>query len=141
MGVEKQVLKEGDGVTFPKKHDEVSMEYTGSTSFQFVGRDLTNRLGWLYDESKADNKGNQFDSSVGRGSLVTEIGVGRVIRGWDEGILGSSESAPMSLGEKATLTITPDYGYGDRGFHGYIPPNARLVFDVELKAINGNKAS
>ncbi|KAL5394535.1 Fork head 1 [Paraphaeosphaeria minitans] len=125
MGVEKQVINEGDGVTFPKKHDEVAMEYTG----------------WLYDETTADNKGKKFDSSVGRGNLVTEIGVGRVIRGWDEGILGSDEAAPMSLGEKSTLTITPDYGYGDRGFPGHIPPNAILVFDVELKAINGNKTS
>ncbi|KAF1980063.1 FKBP-like protein [Bimuria novae-zelandiae CBS 107.79] len=124
MGIEKQVIREGNGVC-PQKHDEVSMEYTG----------------WLYDESKADKKGNQFDSSVGRGDLVTEIGVGRVIRGWDEGILGTSGSAPMSLGEKATLIITPDYGYGARGFHGFIPPNAMLVFDVELKAINGQSAS
>ncbi|KAF2437933.1 peptidyl-prolyl cis-trans isomerase [Karstenula rhodostoma CBS 690.94] len=125
MGVEKQILKEGDGVTFPKKHDEVAMEYTG----------------WLYDESQEDKKGKKFDSSVGRGNLVTEIGVGRVIRGWDEGLLGSCEAAPMSLGEKATLIITPDYGYGDRGFPGFIPPNAMLVFDVELKVVNGTKAS
>ncbi|PSN69261.1 peptidyl-prolyl cis-trans isomerase [Corynespora cassiicola Philippines] len=125
MGVEKQVLQAGNGVDIPKKHDEVSMEYTG----------------WLYDESKPDNKGNQFDSSVGRGDLITPIGVGRVIRGWDEGILGSDSSSPMTLGEKATLTISADYGYGARGFPGHIPANARLIFDVELKAINGKKAS
>ncbi|KAF2242927.1 peptidyl-prolyl cis-trans isomerase [Trematosphaeria pertusa] len=125
MGVEKQIVKPGNGVDTPKKHDEVSMEYTG----------------WLYDETAADKKGNKFDSSVGRGDLITEIGVGRVIRGWDEGILGSASAPPMSLGEKATLTISADYGYGNRGFPGHIPPNARLIFDVELKAINGKKAS
>ncbi|KAF9734704.1 peptidyl-prolyl cis-trans isomerase [Paraphaeosphaeria minitans] len=114
MGVEKQVINEGDGVTFPKKHDEVAMEYTGSTASPIRWPKSHLHPGWLYDETTADNKGKKFDSSVGRGNLVTEIGVGRVIRGWDEGILGSDEAAPMSLGEKSTLTITPDYGYGDR---------------------------
>ena len=124
MGVEKQVIRSGNGVDIPKKHDEVSMEYTG----------------WLYNANEPNNKGTQFDSSVGRGDLNTEIGVGRVIRGWDEGILGSDSSAPMSLGEKATLTISADYGYGSRGFPGHIPPNSKLIFDVELKAINGKRA-
>ncbi|KAF2475633.1 peptidyl-prolyl cis-trans isomerase [Lindgomyces ingoldianus] len=124
MGVEKKVLKTGNEVDFPKKHDEVSMEYTG----------------WLYDDNASDKKGTKFDSSVGRGDLITPIGVGRVIRGWDEGILGSGSTAGMSLGEKATLTISADYGYGSRGFPGHIPENARLIFDVELKAINGKKA-
>ncbi|KAF2180512.1 peptidyl-prolyl cis-trans isomerase [Zopfia rhizophila CBS 207.26] len=125
MGVEKQVLKAGDGVNFPKKNDDVSMEYTG----------------WLYDPKCENKKGQKFDSSVGRGDLITPIGVGRVIRGWDEGILGSSSTLPMSLGEKATLTISPDFGYGTRGFPGHIPANAMLIFDVELKAINGKQAS
>jgi len=123
MGVEKEVLSPGNGVDFPKKHDEVAMEYTG----------------WLFDDTKGNKKGKQFDSSVGRGDLITPIGVGRVIRGWDEGILGSSSSDAMSLGEKATLTITADYGYGAQGFPGHIPANARLIFDVQLKAINGKK--
>ncbi|PSN58692.1 peptidyl-prolyl cis-trans isomerase [Corynespora cassiicola Philippines] len=90
----------GNGVDVPKKHDEVSMEYTGT---------------------------HMFDSSVGRGDLITPIGVGRFIRGWDEGILGSDSSSPMTLGEKATLTISADYGYGARGFPGHIPANARLI--------------
>jgi FK506-binding protein 1 len=124
MGVQKQLIREGNGRDFPKKNDEVSMEYTG----------------WLYQEDAADKKGTQFDSSVGRGDLMTQIGVGRVIRGWDEGILGSSETEGMSLGEKSTLTISSDYGYGARGFPGHIPANAKLIFDVELKAINGKKA-
>ncbi|CBX90672.1 FK506 binding protein proline rotamase rapamycin-binding protein [Plenodomus lingam] len=124
MVVEKAVIRPGNGIDTPKKNDEVSMEYTG----------------WLFDEDAPDCKGKQFDTSVGRGDLITPIGVGRVIRGWDEGILGSQSSSPMTLGEKATLTISADYGYGARGFLGYIPANAKLIFDVELKAINGKKA-
>jgi len=123
MGVEKVIISPGNGVDFPRKGDRVAMEYTG----------------WLYHPSTVDNKGNQFDSSVSRGDLVTDIGVGKVIKGWDEGILGSANSTTMSLGEKATLTITPDYGYGASGFPGHIPPQATLVFDVELKAINGKR--
>lgn len=96
--------------------------------------------GWLYSDDAPDKRGKQFDSSVGRGDLITPIGVGRVIRGWDEGILGSASSAPMTLGEKTRLTISADYGYGAGGFPGHIPANAKLIFDVELKAINGKRA-
>ncbi|KAL1800642.1 hypothetical protein ACET3X_000984 [Alternaria dauci] len=124
MGVEKLVIKPGNGIDYPKKHDEVSMEYTG----------------WLFDDDAPDHKGGKFDTSIGRGDLITPIGAGRVIKGWDEGILGSAEASPMTLGEKATLIITPDYAYGPRGFPGHIPANAKLIFDVELKAINGKKA-
>ncbi|KAJ9635772.1 FK506 binding protein proline rotamase rapamycin-binding protein [Coniosporium tulheliwenetii] len=127
MGVFKKVIRKGNGVDKPKKGDSVTMEYTG----------------WLYDENQANNgyKGTQFDSSVGRGDFVTEIGQGRVIKGWDDGIIGADNTEGMTLGEKATLIISSDYGYGSRGFPGHIPPNASLVFDVELKAINGKKAS
>ncbi|KAF1913321.1 hypothetical protein BDU57DRAFT_522165 [Ampelomyces quisqualis] len=124
MGVEKVMLKRGNGTDVPKKHDEVSMEYTG----------------WLYDDNIPNKKGKQFDTSVGRGDLITPIGVGRVLLGWDEGILGCGSSPPMTLGEKATLTISSDYGYGEKGFLGYIPANAKLIFDVELKSINGKRA-
>lgn len=86
--------------------------------------------GWLKDTSKPDNKGAQFDSSVGRGDFVTAIGKGRVIKGWDEGVV------QMKLGEQAILDITYDYAYGDRGFPGAIPPKADLLFQVELKKIN-----
>ncbi|WP_368773885.1 FKBP-type peptidyl-prolyl cis-trans isomerase [Streptomyces sp. A1136] len=68
-------------------------------------------------------RGKKLDSSVDRGTpFVTKIGVGRVIRGWEEGV------PAMSLGEKARLTVTSDYGYGDRGYPGLIPPqrHARL---------------
>ncbi|EON66164.1 hypothetical protein W97_05407 [Coniosporium apollinis CBS 100218] len=127
MGVFKRVILKGNGVDRPEKGDSVTMEYTG----------------WLYDENQANNgyKGTQFDSSIGRGDFVTEIGQGRVIKGWDDGIIGAGNTEGMTLGEKATLIITSDYGYGSRGFPGHIPPNASLVFDVELKAINGKKAS
>lgn len=67
----------------------------------------------------------RFDSSVGRGDFKTRIGVGQVIKGWDEGII--SADGGMTLGEKSTLVISGDYAYGDRGFPGLIPPNATLI--------------
>jgi FK506-binding protein 1 len=124
MGVEKVLIRSGNGIDYPKKHDEVSVEYTG----------------WLFDDTASDNKGTQFDTSTGRGDLITPIGVGRVIRGWDEGIVGNADTSPMTLGEKSTFTITGDYAYGARGFPGYIPEDAMLIFDIELKAINGKRA-
>ncbi|KAK4615379.1 FK506-binding protein 1 [Fulvia fulva] len=122
MGVTKQKLQDGDGKTYAKAGDNITMEYTGT----------------LFDENAPNKKGKQFDSSVGRGDFDTRIGVGQVIKGWDEGVL--STDGGMSLGEKATLTITGDYAYGSSGFPGLIPANATLVFDVQLKAINGNRA-
>ncbi|KIW32789.1 hypothetical protein, variant 2 [Cladophialophora immunda] len=116
----KQLLFEGNGTDYPRKGDEVSIEYTG----------------WLYDASKPDQdyKGDKFDSSVGRGAFKTQIGVGRVIEGWDHGV------PQMSLGEKSRLTIPGHMAYGDRGFPGLIPKNATLIFDVHLQGINGKKA-
>ncbi|CZT00022.1 hypothetical protein WAI453_003389 [Rhynchosporium graminicola] len=113
MGVTKTITKEGDGA-IPQKGDRVTIEYTG----------------YLKDTSKPDNKGAKFDSSIGRGAFVTEIGIGRVIKGWDEGV------TTMKVGEKATLDITSDFAYGDRGFPGSIPAKADLLFDVELQKIN-----
>ncbi|KAI1054949.1 hypothetical protein LB506_006653 [Fusarium annulatum] len=113
MGVQKTIISEGSGPS-PKVGEKVTIQYTG----------------WVKDESKPDNKGDQFDSSVGRGAFVVTIGVGQVIKGWDEGV------TQMQLGEKALLDITPDYGYGARGFPGAIPPNATLLFEVELQKIN-----
>jgi FK506-binding protein 1 len=76
--------------------------------------------------------GNKFDSSVERGQpFQTKIGVGQVIKGWDEGV------PQLSLGQKAKLTCTPDYAYGANGYPPVIPANSTLVFEVELLKING----
>ena len=83
--------------------------------------------GWLYDVSKKDHKGTKFDSSVDRGALFSfPLGEGRVIKGWDQGVAG------MKIGGQRTLIIPADLGYGARGAGSVIPPNAVLVFDVEL---------
>mmetsp|Transcript_35988 Transcript_35988/g.84152 ORF Transcript_35988/g.84152 Transcript_35988/m.84152 type:complete len:146 (+) Transcript_35988:448-885(+) len=77
------------------------------------------------------SNGKKFDSSRDRGQpFRTQIGVGQVIRGWDEGV------PTMSLGEKAILRMTSDFGYGPRGAGNVIPPNADLTFEVELLRIN-----
>ncbi|EER28392.1 FK506-binding protein/peptidyl-prolyl cis-trans isomerase, putative [Coccidioides posadasii C735 delta SOWgp] len=119
MGVTKKILKEGNGVDKPVKGDDIVMNYRGC----------------LYDSSKPSEHfmGRKFDSTEERGEFKTKIGIGVVIRGWDEAVL------QMSLGEKSILTITDDYAYGARGFPGLIPPHATLVFEVELKGINSKR--
>ena len=80
--------------------------------------------GWLQD-------GNKFDSSKDRGqAFMFSLGRGEVIRGWDEGVSG------MKVGGRRKLTIPPDLGYGTRGAGGVIPPNATLLFEVELLAVS-----
>ncbi|KAI1798423.1 peptidyl-prolyl cis-trans isomerase [Ganoderma leucocontextum] len=108
MGVTVEVITPGDGQNFPRKGDRVTIHYVGT----------------LLD-------GKKFDSSRDRGTpFETEIGVGKVIKGWDEGV------PQLSVGTKAVLTATPDYAYGVRGFPPVIPPNSTLQFEVELLRIN-----
>ena len=88
--------------------------------------------GWLYDENASDGRGKKFDSSVDRGQpFQFPLGAGRVIRGWDEGVVG------MLIGEKRELKIAPELGYGDRGAGSAIPPGATLLFEVELMGLEG----
>ena len=83
--------------------------------------------GWLYDPQATDKKGKKFDSSVDRGQPFNfGLGQGQVIQGWDQGFAG------MKIGGKRTLLIPSEMGYGARGAGGVIPPNANLIFDVEL---------
>jgi peptidylprolyl isomerase len=96
----------GDGAT-PTAGAKVTIHYTGS----------------LKD-------GTQFDSSVDRGApFAFPIGMGRVIKGWDEGVMS------MKVGGKRRLNIPPELGYGARGAGGVIPPNAALIFEVELLGV------
>ncbi|MEW6313251.1 MAG: FKBP-type peptidyl-prolyl cis-trans isomerase [Pseudomonadota bacterium] len=106
-------VKTGEGTeAIPGK--QVSVHYTG----------------WLYDPAAADKHGAKFDSSRDRGRpFEFPLGAGRVIKGWDQGVAG------MKVGGQRTLVIPPELGYGARGAGGVIPPNATLVFDVELLAV------
>uniref|UniRef100_A0A8R1HH08 peptidylprolyl isomerase n=1 Tax=Caenorhabditis japonica TaxID=281687 RepID=A0A8R1HH08_CAEJA len=108
MGVEINILAEGDGVTKPKPGQTVSCHYVLTLE-----------------------NGKKIDSSRDRGQpFKFKIGKGEVIKGWDQGV------AQMSVGEKSKLTISSDLGYGARGVPPQIPANATLVFEVELLGVN-----
>ncbi len=96
-----------------------------------AGREVSvHYTGWLYDAGAPDQHGSKFDSSRDRGQPFNfSLGVGQVIQGWDQGVDG------MKVGGQRTLIIPPELGYGARGAGGAIPPNATLVFDVELLGI------
>lgn len=87
-----------------------------------------NYTGWLYDASRPDQKGLQFDSSLGKAAFSFVLGSGQVIKGWDQGVLG------MKVGGQRRLVIPPSLGYGANR-SGPIPANATLVFDIELVAV------
>ncbi|CAO3567579.1 unnamed protein product [Mortierella alpina] len=107
MGVTIERLTPGNGKDFPVKGDTVKIHYVGTLS-----------------------DGSKFNSSRDRNkAFETVIGKGNVIKGWDEGV------PQLSLNEKAVLHITPDYGYGARGYPPVIPENATLTFEVELLEI------
>ncbi|HTM22335.1 MAG TPA: FKBP-type peptidyl-prolyl cis-trans isomerase [Kofleriaceae bacterium] len=106
MGLEIQDLVVGNGAE-AKSGARVSVHYTG----------------WL-------TNGTKFDSSLDRGKpFQFQLGAGQVIKGWDQGVAG------MKIGGKRKLTIPPDLGYGARGAGGVIPPNATLIFEVELLGV------
>jgi FKBP-type peptidyl-prolyl cis-trans isomerase len=91
---------------------------------------LVHYTGWLYDKDAPENKGAKFDSSRDRYEAFDfPLGAGHVIKGWDQGVEG------MKVGGQRTLVIPPHLGYGARGAGGVIPPDATLVFDVELLAV------
>ena len=103
----------------------------GSGAEATAGRTVrVHYTGWLHDINAKDNRGRKFDSSKDRGDPFSfRLGGGEVIRGWDEGVAG------MKVGGTRVLTIPPALGYGARGAGGVIPPNATLMFDVELLAV------
>ncbi len=102
---------------------------TGATA-QAGQRVRVHYTGWLHDPAADNGRGRKFDSSKDRNDpFVFPLGAGHVIGGWDEGVQG------MKVGGTRTLLIPPQLGYGARGAGGVIPPNATLVFEVELLAV------
>jgi len=103
----------------------------GTGDLATPGKNVTvHYTGWLYDVAAPDHHGRKFDSSRDRNEpFEFPLGAGRVIAGWDQGVAG------MKVGGQRTLIIPANMGYGARGAGGVIPPNATLVFDVELLGV------
>lgn len=115
-GLSATIVKKGHG-RVAEVGDFVNVHYTG----------------WLYDEQAEDNRGDLFDSSVSRNEQFSfKLGAGQVIKGWDQGVAG------MLIGEKRVLTLAPEMGYGSRGAGDVIPPDATLIFDVELFSLESS---
>jgi FKBP-type peptidyl-prolyl cis-trans isomerase FkpA len=106
-------------------------EVLGTGAEAKAGQTVTvHYTGWLLDEAAPNKRGKKFDSSKDRGDpFKFPLGGGRVIKGWDEGVQG------MKVGGKRILTIPAAIGYGARGAGGVIPPNATLIFEVDLLAV------
>ena len=101
----------------------------GTGTAAATGNVLTvNYTGWIYDPSKVDKKGLQFDTSIGKTAFTFTLGSGSVIKGWDQGIVG------MKVGGIRRLVIPPSLAYGSTR-NNSIPPNATLVFDIELEDV------
>jgi FKBP-type peptidyl-prolyl cis-trans isomerase len=105
--------------------------HTGSGDpIKFGQTAVVHYTGWLFAQASPDNKGKKFDSSRDRNQPFRfRVGAGEVIKGWDQGVAG------MAVGGQRRLVIPPELGYGQRGAGAVIPPNATLVFDVELLGI------
>jgi len=115
-GLTMRILQEGTGAVAEDGQD-VTVHYTG----------------WLHDETAADARGDKFDSSVDRGTpFEFVLGAGRVIKGWDQGVVG------MKIGEIRELTIAPEMAYGNRAVSDLIAPGSTLVFEVELVGLSGD---
>ena len=95
-----------------------------------AGRTATvNYTGWLYAPTQPEQKGSQFDTSIGRAPFSFVVGTGNVIRGWHQGVPG------MRVGGLRRLVLPPELAYGSAGSPPAIPPNSTLVFDIELLAV------
>lgn len=121
----------GDSPTAPRNVARFSQTdlVVGTGAEAAAGKMLTvHYTGWLYNESRTDQKGAQFDSSVGRTPLTFTLGAGQVIQGWEQGFTG------MKAGGKRRLVIPPSLAYGGTR-RGPIPPNATLIFEIDLIAV------
>jgi FKBP-type peptidyl-prolyl cis-trans isomerase FkpA len=121
---EKPTMTQGANITALQKIDT----QVGTGREAEAGFNVTvHYTGWIYDAAAEGGKGKKFDSSLDRNQPFNFfLGGGQVIQGWDEGFAG------MKIGGKRTLIIPAEMGYGARGAGGAIPPNADLIFDVEL---------